>query len=319
MPRQAPDCPCCATPGEAVYEDLTAAVAGRWTFRRCRACALWWTDPQPLPEEIPSYYADYYTHSSESGTPSRFLRIQEALAARILPFTLGYGRRGVAGAILAAFPLLRDLANSSVLWVPSHPGARLLDVGAGSGAFLRRMKDLGWAVTGVEPDPAAAEGARSRHGLNVLSGGVEQLLSSPERFDVITMSHVLEHVPDPAGLLRSVRSLLQPGGSVVVLTPNAGSLGRRMLGRRWRGLEVPRHLSLFTRRSLADVAGRAGFAVRTLRCPTRSALWMWCASRGGFSAGGLLSGALFQGAEELLSWVWREAGEELLLIATPAI
>src|SRR5690349_20822497 len=182
MPRPATDCPWCTKPGEPVYEGLTAAGAGDWTFRRCRACALWWTDPQPLSEELPSYYADYYTHSSETGTPSRFLRIQEALAARILPYTLGYGRRGAAGAILAAIPLLRDLANSTVLWVPSRPGARLLDVGAGSGAFLRRMKDLGWSVTGVEPDPAAAEGARARHGLNVLSGGIEQLHSSPERF-----------------------------------------------------------------------------------------------------------------------------------------
>lgn len=320
MPRTTPDCPWCGRLGLLVLEglrDQEFGVPGRWGLRRCPSCALSWTDPQPFPEEIPALYARYYTHAAETGTPRRMVGLQESLAERVLPFTLGSGRRRWPGALLAAVPLLRDLAESTVLWVPDRPGGRLLDVGAGSGAFLGRMQARGWNAAGVEPDPEAARQARERTGLEILTGTLaDHRASRPEGYDVITMSHVLEHVLDPVDLLRCARELLRPGGQIVALTPNADSLGRRLLGRRWRGLEVPRHVRLFTRRSLAQAVRKAGFRVRTLRCPTRSALWMWCASRGGFSRG-LGGAALFQAAEEVLSWIWRDAGEEILLVATP--
>lgn len=74
------------------------------------------------------------------------------------------------------------------------------------------------------------------------------------------MSHVIEHVPSPVELLAECRRILKKGGVLVALTPNADSATHKHYGRNWRGLETPRHFQIFTRNSLANIAGSAGFA-----------------------------------------------------------
>lgn len=74
------------------------------------------------------------------------------------------------------------------------------------------------------------------------------------------MSHVIEHVPSPVELLAECRRILKKGGVLVALTPNADSATHKHYGQNWRGLETPRHLQIFTRNSLANIAGSAGFA-----------------------------------------------------------
>jgi 2-polyprenyl-3-methyl-5-hydroxy-6-metoxy-1,4-benzoquinol methylase len=78
-------------------------------------------------------------------------------------------------------------------------------------------------------------------------------------FDAVIMNHVVEHVHDPVRLLKECNRLLRPGGTFVAVTPNAESYGHKAFGSEWRGLEPPRHLFLFSRRTLREVANRAGF------------------------------------------------------------
>jgi SAM-dependent methyltransferase len=78
-------------------------------------------------------------------------------------------------------------------------------------------------------------------------------------FDVITMSHVIEHVHEPIQVLEACYRLLKPGGQLWIETPNISSLGRSRFQHNWRGLETPRHLVLFNRRSLHQALQRAGF------------------------------------------------------------
>ncbi|MGH2395464.1 MAG: class I SAM-dependent methyltransferase [bacterium] len=143
------------------------------------------------------------------------------------------------------------------LSVQSAPRGRLLDVGCGSGRFLVHMRDLGWEVTGVEPDPVAVRVAHRSFHLNVASGTLEDAGFPESCVDVVTMNHVIEHVPDPISSLRECNRVLREGGRLVVVTPNVHSLGHWYFNHSWRGLEVPRHLQLLHGSGIAGVC-RAG-------------------------------------------------------------
>ena len=93
------------------------------------------------------------------------------------------------------------------------------------------------------------------------------------------MNHVIEHVLDPVGMLAECCRVLKPGGKLVVVTPNIWSLGRRLFGEHWRGWEVPRHLFLFSPKSLRTCAERAGFVVQNLRTTSKGARFIWAANR----------------------------------------
>jgi len=137
------------------------------------------------------------------------------------------------------------------------PG-RLLEIGCGDGKFLDRMKGCGWTVEGVDFDAQAARAAMENFGIEVKVGRLEEMRYPDDSFDAVTLQHVIEHVFDPVATMREVFRILKPGGTVVVLTPNAGSLGQRTFGTNWRGLEPPRHIQLFTPGTLDFVARKAG-------------------------------------------------------------
>jgi 2-polyprenyl-3-methyl-5-hydroxy-6-metoxy-1,4-benzoquinol methylase len=121
------------------------------------------------------------------------------------------------------------------------------------------MRDLGWTVQGVETDPRSAELAANTFGLSVHQGTLESAGFPADHFDSVTMSHVIEHARDPVLLLAECRRILRPGGILVIVTPNIRSMGHRYFGRAWRDLDPPRHLYLFSRKTLNRVAYQAGF------------------------------------------------------------
>jgi SAM-dependent methyltransferase len=144
----------------------------------------------------------------------------------------------------------------------------------------------------------------------------------PNVYDAVVMAHVIEHVPDPTALVAEAHRVLQPGGRLVSVTPNARSAGHRAFGRAWRGLEPPRHLHVFTPESLRTVAVRGGFPEPGLRSSARIAAYLSAQSRK-FAQGG--SGPddgpteavdrAFQKAERRALSTDPWAGEELILIA----
>jgi SAM-dependent methyltransferase len=190
------------------------------------------------------------------------------------------------------------------------------------------MQELGWEVTGVEPDGEAAKVALERFGLSVHEGALEEVAFPDDTFDAITMSHVVEHLPDPISTISECRRILKKGGRLVVTVPNIESLSYRIYREAWRGLEVPRHLFLFSSPTLRACVERSGLQLLELRTTARTARWMWAASRlirrNGILSGGSppkqrfglrLEGLAFQTLEHGLCWL-RDAGEEVVLIAT---
>jgi len=202
----------------------------------------------------------------------------------------------------------------------------VLDVGCGQGRLLVRLKALGWEVEGQEIDPDAGAHSLEDRAIRVYRAPLAELCLPEGRYDAIVMNHVIEHAVDPPALLRECRRLLKQDGQLVVVTPNAGSLGHRLFGAHWRPLEPPRHLFLFSDRNLPDLARKAGFS--------RSEAWTSAANAAGFgieswnllwhgyhrvgavpSNRARLVGFGFLIAASLAIKIWRNSGEEAVLRA----
>jgi len=135
----------------------------------------------------------------------------------------------------------------------------LLDVGAYVGVFVKVALAAGWQATGVEPSRWAIQTAR-QSGLPLIEGTLEAEALRDQRFDVVTMWDVIEHMPDPAAELASAFQLLNPGGVLAVHTMDIASPTARLMGRRWPWL-MDMHVHYFSRRSLEKFLQKAGFEI----------------------------------------------------------
>lgn len=323
-----PSCPICGTRGRSLYQglqDWQCGIPGNWELSNCD-CGMVWLNPRPADEDIPLLYSRYYTHR-DSKAPGRLQRIREEISKCELA-RLGYDvapSRELLPRILSNVRSLTRGRSLEILALSASEAGSLLDVGCGNGDFLRRMLSLGWNACGVEPDPEAAARGISQ-GLQVLNGTIRDIPTNA-RYDVITLSHVIEHVPDPVELLRQCgKRLRQNTGRIVLTTPNFQSLGSRWFGRYWRGLEVPRHLNIFSAGSLRACISRAGLRVDFLSTEMRMARMIHNTSayarRGErsvteqtpFDTRTKIAGYLFRTLEGMLNCFSKGLGEELFCV-----
>lgn len=264
-------CPVC---GDArrrkLYDDLTDKVffcaPGTWSLHGCQGCGTAYLDPRPTRATIHLAYHSYYTHQAPANPAAENLhgvrRLQRMLANGYRNWRFGTrdfpdSRLGILVAYL--LPGQKASLDRAMRHLPiSGCGRRVLDVGFGNGRFLERARSAGWSAWGVDPDPIAVHNA-SKRGLAVRHGGIEAYADQPASFDVITMSHVIEHVYDPIDVLKQANTLLKPGGCLWLDTPNIESSGHSWFRRNWRGLEPPRHLTLFTWDSMLKALHEIGF------------------------------------------------------------
>lgn len=219
-----------------------------WTYAECARCGTFFVDPMPAMDTDDSHNTAAYYGGDQRSDEDAF----EALA-------LDAGARRAAR-------IERALAGKG----------RLLDVGCGTGFQLAAAAARGWEVEGIEVSATAAAYARDRHGVTVHTGTLASVALPNASFDAAVLSHVVEHVPDPIGLLRDVARILRPGGVALIAVPNARGLiytayniVHRMRGTYGRtafscSLFPPSHLTAYTPSSLPALIDRAGLTLQTL-------------------------------------------------------
>jgi SAM-dependent methyltransferase len=145
-----------------------------------------------------------------------------------------------------------DLEQRKAL-ILRHAGERrgsLLDVGCGVGGYLVAARELGFDVLGVEPSAAHVAVGRERLGLPILNGYFDPSMLGDRKFNVIILSHVIEHILDPKPFIASLLSALTSTGVLIILTPNSSSLAARALGKRWPMLRPPDHVTMLSTASV---------------------------------------------------------------------
>ena len=179
------------------------------------------THPQPSLEKLPSYYesVDYISHTD--GNKSLFEKMYLFV-------------KGIA------------LKNKLKLINSQSPKGRILDIGAGVGDFLSVCKNSGWQTVGIEPSEKAKTIAKSK-GVSFVDH-----LSELENhsFDIITMWHVLEHVPDLENQVKELKRLIKPNGTVIIAVPNFNSFDANYYGKYWAAFDVPIHLWHFSKTAI---------------------------------------------------------------------
>jgi 2-polyprenyl-3-methyl-5-hydroxy-6-metoxy-1,4-benzoquinol methylase len=264
-------CPACGSDKRTATvftrRDNEAALPDPWRMVQCADCQSIWLDPRPDARSLPRAYDDYYTHATESDDIPQ--HGGSGLAWRLVHGYLnrrfGMHRQPASGWGYVIFSLIepwrlkldyygRHLTRRRV----GAPG-RLLDIGCGNGAFLARAADMGWQAQGCEIDPKAVAACRSV-GIDVLEGDAFHPSLAKRSFDVITMSHVIEHVHDQRALLQRAYDLLRPGGRLWLALPNPRSIGLHVSGSAWHALHPPYHLGIPSSHILVKWLRRTGFS-----------------------------------------------------------
>jgi SAM-dependent methyltransferase len=218
-----------------------------FTVVRCADCGLYYVNPQPRAQELEQIYSAF-----DSG---------------------GQWREGEEHFSRAVCRAIRRFKGSGTA----------LDVGSGSGNFLRAMRRAGFSVYGVEPSKTGSAYARNRHGIETFNGTIEQFLASDpdRRFDVVSILNVLEHLKNPVPVLRELKATLLPSGILALVVPDArfhAAIGefRKRLGvsdpywmRTERhplvGFDPPHHLCSFAPRTIRRLIESCRFRVLAVR------------------------------------------------------
>jgi SAM-dependent methyltransferase len=235
---------CSSTTLAPLYEgirDHYGVAEGTHRFLRCCDCGSATLDPLPSSEHLLTLYPSDYTFKPERGR-SALQRFLQTIEWRCF-YEPGFLQR---------VALMRRLTGLR--------GGLVLEVGCGSGLFLRYLRKSGYAVEGVETSKTDVMYARERFGLTVFEGTLETLPLELGHYDAVVMVNVLEHIPDPAATVARIHSLLKPGGWVVLVLPVIDSGQARWLGARWSAVtEAPRHVAIPSTAGARRLLGAAGF------------------------------------------------------------
>jgi len=180
------------------------------------------TDPQPNAADLPKYYEseDYISHTD--GQRTLFEKIYQVVKTK-------------------------NISDKVKLITKKNNGTgSLLDIGCGTGDFLAAAASIGWKTKGFEPNTKARNLALSKN-IELVTATAELEEAS---FDVITMWHVLEHVPDVVAQIAELNRLLKPGGTIIIAVPNFKSFDANYYKQYWAAFDVPRHLWHFSKTAI---------------------------------------------------------------------
>lgn len=236
-------CPVCSSSriGQVLgAEDYTVSHE-TFAIWECADCTVRFTQLVPVPEAIGKYYQsdNYISHTdTNKGIVNKLYH---------------YVRRST---LRRKCKMLQQQTGL--------PTGRLLDIGAGTGAFVHTMQGAGWQVTGLEPDDGTRLRAAELHKVNLLDAGA--LFGLPDaQFDAITLWHVLEHVHDLHRYFDQFVKLLTAKGVLLIAVPNYTSYDGQWYGSSWAAYDVPRHLYHFSPKSMEHLINLHGLKLRAMK------------------------------------------------------
>lgn len=221
---------------------------GRWLGTvECPGCGIIFIHPQPTAEEITHMYSKEYFE--------------------------GDFRCGHAGNYFDESTLSNLADHELIDRIKLHkPTGNFLEIGCAGGAFLNAARDAGYFVKGVEYSAEAADFARKRFGLDIITGDLGNAAFPDGSLDIVFMGDVLEHLPDPVTTLREINRVLNPGGILVIECPmqtntlfsRTGFMVYSVLGRRTAVPLPPYHLFEYRPTSMKNLLQRCGFGITFL-------------------------------------------------------
>ncbi len=212
-------------------------------IKRCKDCGFKFTSPRPADSELGAYYkAESYVSHSDT-------------------------KKGLINTLyhwVRSYTLIKKLQL-----VMHHTGlkkGRILDYGAGTGAFLDTCKKNGWDATGIEPDETANKVMAEKFSISSYPNlGAAKATSALHDFDVITAWHVLEHVPDLKETIQTLKESLKEKAKLIVAVPNPTSHDAAVYKSNWAAYDVPRHLWHFAPADMERLMKDSGFKlIKTL-------------------------------------------------------
>jgi len=237
------NCPVCndTNPQIALESQDFSLTQTSFTILHCTHCSVRFTSPLPNQDEIGQYYQfeAYISHTD----------VKEGWMNRLYHFVRA-----------------RTLTQKTN-WIQSlftgHKG-HLLDIGAGTGAFVHAMQQKSWKVTGLEPDKATRERALEIYKLHLKS--TDTIFELPENeYEIITMWHVLEHVHELKPYLNQCFKSLKQNGRCIIAVPNYTSFDATYYKKYWAAYDLPRHLYHFSPKSMSILLNEIGFEIVSLK------------------------------------------------------
>lgn len=282
--REAQRCILCGEEGRPIYtavKDFNYGLEGSFNYRHCEACDFLWVDPIPTKEEMARFYKNYFTHDSQRGLkkPSKngiIRKIKDLIRNSVLCGHYGY--RNVHnthifcrfGHIMRFMPFIGPASTYRLgPLLPRFDEIKdldLIDIGCGNGEYIELLRSIGGKVIGIETDPAACSVLRDRH-IPFIEGSIEDARLAENSANVITMRHAIEHIRDPLHTINECFRVLRPGGKLILRTPNYAGLAHRTFKSSCYSLDTPRHLHLFSPRSMRLFGKKSLFGscrIRTL-------------------------------------------------------
>ncbi len=238
-----PACPICSA------ESTPAFIAAEHRMYTCAACRTAFVSPPPSYSQLAAFYQTFHLELEDGGCYS----LAEQRTSQDFPAKIAWMKR------------------SGV-----HDGSTVLDVGCGRGYFLRACQDAGLRPQGIDLSQTAVDFARDHLRVDALCGTLRELLPTLPQVDAVTLWATIEHLPDPAAALASIRSALKSGGQLFLDTGVTHTWLDRLLPGRTQWYDPPQHLWVFSVQGLQHLLTSAGFELLEIdRCFERTPLRRW--------------------------------------------
>jgi SAM-dependent methyltransferase len=224
-------------------------LPGIFHLVRCEKCGLVFQNPRPKEECI--HY--YYPESMDYFNPKEPTRSKLAIYIEKIVLINFYKYRNLGGGNI----FQKILSYPFFIYIYKHQsipqyknGGKLLEIGCANGIRLKKMKDIGWKVKGIEPSKKASESARSERNIDVETGSIFDFSFPENSFDVIILDMVLEHLYSPDIAIKKISRWLKPNGQLIFSIPYFEGFEYVFFKKYSYGLHLPNHITFFNKNSL---------------------------------------------------------------------